>query len=93
MLGGAHPRHGAIASWVPLWAVWVACGSAGSAESPAGIQHPPWQYGYNARFDLNMHDAAVGTLLAVLHAYASAMKWVPAVMNFNFLPDMGRMTA
>ena len=40
-----------------------------------------------------MHDAAVRTLLAVLHAYASTMKWMPAVMNFNFLPDMGRMTA
>ena len=40
-----------------------------------------------------MHDAAVGTLLAVLYAYATIVKWMPAVMNFNFLPDMGRMTA
>jgi hypothetical protein len=40
-----------------------------------------------------MHDATVSTLLTVLHAYASTMKGMPAVMNFNFLPDMGRMTA
>ena len=65
----------------------------GHACTYAGIQHPEWQYGYNARFDLNMHDATVSTLLAVLHAYASTMKGMPAVMNFNFSPDMGRMTA
>ena len=40
-----------------------------------------------------MYDATVGTLLAVLHAYAPTMKWMPAVMNFNFSPNMGRMTA
>jgi hypothetical protein len=40
-----------------------------------------------------MHDMAVGALLAVMPAYASAVKRVPAIVNFNFLPDMGRMTA
>ena len=40
-----------------------------------------------------MHDATVSTLLAVLRSYASTVKGMLAIMNFNFLPDMGRMTA
>jgi hypothetical protein len=40
-----------------------------------------------------MYDATVRTRLAVLHANASTMIGMPAVVNFNFLPDMGRMTA
>ncbi len=40
-----------------------------------------------------MDDAAAGALLAVLRSYASAVERMPAVMNFNFSPDMGRMNA
>jgi len=40
-----------------------------------------------------MHDMAVGALLAVMTAYASAVERMPAIVNFNFMPDMGRMIA
>ncbi|MFL6605725.1 MAG: hypothetical protein ACJ8R9_30975 [Steroidobacteraceae bacterium] len=40
-----------------------------------------------------MHDAAAGPLLTVLGSYTSAVERMPAVVNFNFTPDMGRMTA
>jgi hypothetical protein len=40
-----------------------------------------------------VNDAPAGALLAVVSPDASAMKRMPAVVNFNFLPDMGRMTA
>jgi len=40
-----------------------------------------------------MHDATVSALLTVLRAYASAAKGISAIVTFNFLPDMGRMTA
>jgi len=40
-----------------------------------------------------MDDTAAGALLAVMRSNSSAIKRMPAVVNFNFLPDMGRMTA
>jgi hypothetical protein len=40
-----------------------------------------------------MDDAATGALLAVVSTDASAVERMPAVVNFNFLLDMGRMTA
>ena len=40
-----------------------------------------------------MDDAAAGALLAVVRSDASAVEGMPAVVNFNFLPDMGRMNA
>ena len=59
----------------------------------AGIQHPVWQCGYDARLDLNMNDAPGSALLAVMGICTSTVKRMPAIVNFNFLPDMGRMTA
>jgi hypothetical protein len=38
-------------------------------------------------------DRPVSTLLAVVSANALAVEWVPRVVNYNFSPDMGRMTA
>ncbi len=63
------------------------------AGADAGVEHPVWQYGYDTRLDLNMDDPAAGALLAVLCPYTSAVERMPAVVNFNFPPDMGRMTA
>jgi hypothetical protein len=40
-----------------------------------------------------MYDATVGPLLTAQDAYASTMKRMPAIMDLDFLPDMGRMTA
>jgi hypothetical protein len=66
-------------------------------ESHAGadtsVEHPIRKYCYNTRFDLNVDATTVSALLTVLRTYMSAVKRMPAVVNFNFLPDMGRMTA
>ena len=63
------------------------------ARADAGVKHPIRKYRYNARLNLDMNDAAAGALLAVMRANSSAVERMPAVVNFNFLPDMGRMTA
>jgi len=63
------------------------------AGADAGIEHPVRKYSYDARFDLNMNNAAGSALLAVMGMYTSAVERMPAIVNFNFPPDMGRMTA
>ncbi len=69
----------------------------GSPESHAGadasVEHPLRKHCYNTRFDLNMDNPTVSALLTVLCAYLSAVERMPTVVNFNFSPDMGRMTA
>ena len=65
----------------------------GHAGADAGVEHPVRQCCYDTRFDLNVEDAAAGALLAVLRSHTSAVERMPAVVNFNFPPDMGRMTA
>jgi hypothetical protein len=40
-----------------------------------------------------MNNAAGSALLAVMGMYTSAVKRMPGIVNFNFPPDMGRMTA
>jgi hypothetical protein len=73
------------------------CGNQGYAErhagTDAGVEHPVRQYCDDTGFDLDMDDTTAGALLAVMRSYASAVERVPAVVNFNFLPDMGRMNA
>lgn len=39
-----------------------------------------------------MNDFTTRPLLAVLSSKATAIQWVPAIKDLNFLPDMGRMT-
>jgi hypothetical protein len=63
------------------------------ACADAGIQHPVWECCYDTRLDLNMNDAAGSALLAVMGICTSAVERMPAIVNFNFLPNMGRMTA
>jgi hypothetical protein len=41
----------------------------------------------------DVYDAAASALLAILSSHTSAVEGMPRVMNYNFLPDMGRMTA
>ena len=59
------------------------------------VNDPPHvrQHRYDAELDLDVHDASTRTSFAVVNSYASAVKWMPGIVNFNFLPDMGRMTA
>jgi hypothetical protein len=40
-----------------------------------------------------MDNPAVRASFDVLHPQSSTVKWVPTIVNFNFLPDMGRMDA
>jgi hypothetical protein len=63
------------------------------AGADAGVEHPDRKYRYDTRRELNMDDAAAGALLAVMRTNSSAVERMPAVVNLNFLPDMGRMTA
>jgi hypothetical protein len=58
-----------------------------------GVEHPRRKRCYDARFDLDVYDAAASALLAILSSHTSAVEGMPRVMNYNFLPDMGRMTA
>jgi hypothetical protein len=63
------------------------------AGADAGVEHPVRKYRYDARLDLDMDDATAGALLAVMRPNSSTVERMPAIVNFNFLPDMGRMTA
>ena len=58
-----------------------------------GVEHPLRNRGYDSRFDLNVDDAAAHALLAVVSSNTLAVERMPTVVNFNFPPDMGRMTA
>jgi hypothetical protein len=67
--------------------------SEGHNDADPGVEHPRRKCCYDTRFDLNVDDAAASALLAVLSSDASAVERMPRVVNYNFLPDMGRMTA
>ena len=58
-----------------------------------GVEHPLREYCYDARFDLNVDDASAGALLAVVGSNTPSEKRMPWIVNYDFLPDMGRMTA
>jgi hypothetical protein len=62
------------------------------ACADTGVKHPSRQYRYDAWCDLDMDNAAANPLLAVLRPQTAPVKRVPTIVNFNFLPDMGRMT-
>jgi hypothetical protein len=59
----------------------------------AGVKHPRWQSRYDTCFDLDMDDASTSSLFAVVNSDATTMVGMPAIVNYNFSPDMGRMTA
>ena len=63
------------------------------AGADAGVEHPVRTYRYDARLGLNMADTAAGALFAVMRSNSSVVERMPAIVNFNFLPDMGRMAA
>jgi hypothetical protein len=67
--------------------------SDGHAGADAGVKHPVRQPRHDARLDLDMDDATTGTSFAVVSSNLSAVKRMPGIVDFNFLPDMGRMTA
>jgi hypothetical protein len=65
----------------------------GHRRANRGVKHPCWKGRYDTRLDLDMDDASASALLAVVNFYATPVEGVPAVVNYNFMPDMGRMTA
>jgi hypothetical protein len=59
----------------------------------ARVKHPLREYCYDACFDLSVDNAPAGALLAVVSSNTPAVKRMPTIVNYNFSPDMGRMTA
>jgi hypothetical protein len=57
------------------------------------IQHPCRHHDDHARRYLDMNDLTADAPLSILPPNAAPIERVPPVANFNFLPDMGRMTA
>jgi hypothetical protein len=57
-----------------------------------GVEHPGSDHDHGAWFNLDVHYLAVGAPLAVFAPDATSIQRVPAVEDFDFLPDMGRMT-
>jgi hypothetical protein len=58
-----------------------------------GIEHPCRHHDDYAGRYLDMNHLAVGALLSILTSNATPIECVPAIMDLNVLPDMGRMTA
>jgi len=57
------------------------------------IEHPCGDDDDHARRRFDVNDIAAGAPLRVVASKPPPVKCMPAVTNFNFLPDMGRMTA
>jgi hypothetical protein len=55
------------------------------------IQHPGRHRNHLTRRDLDVNQVANSALLAVMPTNTAPIKRVPAMMDFNFPPDMGRM--
>ena len=62
------------------------------ARTDRGAEHPGGHHDDDPRLDFYVDDLAVGALLAVLAPDTTAVQGMPPVEDFNFLPDMGRMT-
>jgi hypothetical protein len=55
------------------------------------VQHPCGDCRDHAGHRFNVNNLAGGALFAVVSPDVTPIERVPPVMNFNFLPDMGRM--
>ena len=56
------------------------------------VQHPGGDHDHDAWLNLDVDYFAVGALFAVFASNATSIQRMPAIEDFNFLPDMGRMT-
>lgn len=61
-------------------------------SASCGIEHPGGNHDHDARLRLKVDYLAVGTLLAVWTPDPASIQRMPAIKDFNFLPDMGTMT-
>lgn len=55
------------------------------------VHHPGRQLHDDPRRTLDKDEAACGVLFAVLQWQTLAMQRMPAIVDLNMLPDMGRM--
>jgi hypothetical protein len=69
------------------------CAECSHRRANRGIEHPRRKCCYDAHFDLNVEDGSPSPPLAVVSSYTVAVKRMPRIVNYNFSPDMGRMTA
>jgi hypothetical protein len=58
-----------------------------------GIEHPCRHHDNDTGRDLDVNDFTAGAPLEVLTSNTASVQSVPAVVNLDLLPDMGRMTA
>jgi hypothetical protein len=58
-----------------------------------GVQHPGRKNDDDAWFYLDVNDLARCSLFTVLPPKSPPKERMPTIVDFNFLPDMGRMTA
>ena len=63
------------------------------ARTHDSIQHPCRHDPHYAWAGLDVHHATTASFLDVSYLDATPMQGMPTVMDFNFLPDMGRMIA
>jgi hypothetical protein len=56
------------------------------------VEHPPFYGRRYSRFMLDNDDSGSAALLAVVKSNLPAVKRMPAVMDLDFFPDMGRMS-
>src|ERR1700680_2166438 len=64
----------------------------GHSDAGGGIEHPCRHHDDHARRHLDVNSLATDAPLNILAPNAPPIEGVPLVTNFNFLPDMGRMT-
>jgi hypothetical protein len=58
-----------------------------------GIEHPCRHHDNDTGCHLDVNDFTAGAPLEVLTSNTASVQSVPAVVNLDLLPDMGRMTA
>ncbi|WP_169200578.1 hypothetical protein [Aromatoleum buckelii] len=68
---------------------WIA---KSHARTSGSVQHPCGHYDDYAKGSFDVNDFTTRPLLAVLSSKATAIQWVPAIKDLNFLPDRCRMT-
>src|SRR3954462_3303485 len=56
------------------------------------IEHPRRHNRDDARLRFDLHEPPGATLLAAAEANATSVKGMPAIMDHDVLPEMGRMT-
>jgi hypothetical protein len=62
------------------------------SSAGGGIEHPRRHHDHHAGRHLDVNDLAAGALLDILAPNAAPIERVPAIMDLDLVPDMGRMT-